>query len=216
MHFTKWAAWVAGIIVVVLSAAPRAQDPVPVVTFSAISDATPTMFFDASLTQVDVTDRNRLVIGFNSGLDLATFRSREFSASTEGFGRLSAMDTIKMNVTAPNGYYIATITYAQQGSGSVSGSGRAAGGTQWVVGDDAVDLKQFSTDPDLSSTIDISARVLTTVPVSVTSSLFVFSTPQLGSAQVAISSADVIVTVLPCRRQGGKGNGGGKNKVCEA
>ena len=215
MHITKWAAMAA--IVVGLVAIPSAQDPVPAATFTAITDAAPNAFFDAALTQVDATDRNRLVIGFNSGIDLATFRSLDFRASTASFGRPSAMDTIKMNVIAPNGYYIATVTYTQAGTGSISGTGRAAGGTQWVVGDDALNLKQFSTDPDLTSTIDISAKVLTSVPVSITNSLFVFSTPSLGSAEVAISSADVAVTLLPCQRQGGgKGSGGGKNKECQA
>ena len=216
MQMTKWAASIAAIVVAGLIAVPSAQDPVPAATFTAITDAVPNAFFDAAQTQVDATDRNRLVIGFNSGIDPATFRSMDFRASTESFGRPSAMDTITMNITAPNGYYIATVTYAQQGAGSSVGSGRAAGGAQWVVGDEAANLKQFSTDPDLTSTIDISAKVLTSVPVSITNSLFVFSTPSLGSAEVAISSADVVVTLLPCQRQGGGKGNGGKLKVCQA
>jgi hypothetical protein len=35
------------------------------------------------------------------------------------------------------------------------------------------------------------------VPVSITTGLFVFSTPQPGSATPRLSSADVVVEVLP-------------------
>lgn len=220
MQVGKWIAWVAGVVVVVLSAAPGAQDPDRVVTFTAVADAVPSAFFDAAQTQVDAGNPNRLIIGFNSGLDPMTFRATDFRASTAAFSNPAAMDTIRFTITAPTGYYIETVTYSQQGSGSTGGTGRAAGGASWVVGNHPESLKQFSTDPNLTRTLDLTAERLTSVPVSITNSLFVFSTPQLGSASVGITFADVIVTVQPCSLDGlgnqGKGNGNGKKSDCDA
>jgi hypothetical protein len=217
MQVTRWIAWVAGVVVVVLSAAPGAQDPDRVVTFAAVADAVPGAFFDAATTQPDAGNPNRLIIGFNSGLDPTTFRETAFRASTAAFSNPSAMDTIRFTITAPTGYYIETVTYSQQGSGSTGGTGRAAGGANWVVGNHPETLAQFSTNPNISRTLDLTEERLTTVPVSVTNSLFVFSTPQLGSASVGVTFADVIVTVQPCSLdgRGNQGNGKGNGKVRE-
>lgn len=69
----------------------------------------------------------------------------------------------------------------------------------------------FSTDPTLSWTVNIADRVLTSVPVSITDSLFVHSTPNFGSATVSVTSADMQVTLLPCAATvNGNGRGGGK------
>jgi hypothetical protein len=208
MQFTKWAAGVAAVGVILFSPAPIAQSPA--VTFSAIADAVPNAFFDAAQTRADAVNPNRLIVGFNAGVDLTTFKFMEFRASTDAFNHLSAMDTLKVTVTAPTGFYIETITYSQQGFGSDSGTGRAAGGASWVVGD-TPGSQLFSTDPALSWTVNISDQVLTSVPLSVTNSLFVHATPNFGAATVSITSADVRVTVLPCASGGnGKGKGGGK------
>jgi hypothetical protein len=154
-------------------------------------------FFDAKTTEADPLNPNRLVIGFESGLDFATFKNREFRASTAAFNHTIAMDTIRFKVTAPEGYYLATITYSQRGSGSVVRTGRAAGSANWVVGGYASDLGQFLTNPTLSWTMDLTEKNLTSVPVTITNSLFVFSTPALGSANIALLGADVVVTLTP-------------------
>lgn len=211
MQFTQWAAGVAGVAVILFSPAPMAQSPA--VTFSAIGDAVPNAFFDAAQTRADAVNPNRLIVGFNAGVDLTTFKFTEFRASTDAFNHISAMDTLKFTITAPSGFYIETVTYSQQGFGSDSGTGRAAGGASLVVGDGPVNASLFSTDPTLSWTVNIADRVLTSVPVSITDSLFVHATPNFGEAHVSVTSADVQVTLLPCAATGngnGNGRGGGK------
>jgi hypothetical protein len=44
--------------------------------------------------------------------------------------------------------------------------------------------------------MDLSAARLRRVPVSITNSLFAFSTPTLGSATVSVTSADVVVELI--------------------
>jgi len=72
-----------------------------------------------------------------------------------------------------------------------------AGGAHWVVGDFASSLGTFTTTPGLSRTIDLTGRNLTTVPVSITASLFAFATPQLGAGSLALTGAEVQVHLLP-------------------
>jgi hypothetical protein len=162
-------------------------------TFSRIDDATASRFFDPATTRPDAVDRNKLIIGFHRGLDAATFKSREFKASTAAFSNTSALDTISFRIQAPAGYYIATVTYTQRGSGSVLRTGKASGGGTWTVADVTSSLATFTTAPTLTRVIDLSSRRLTTAPVSITTSLFAFATTSLGSANVSITSADVKV-----------------------
>lgn len=184
-------ACVVGTLVVMLGAAASAQ--AQTVTFSRIDDAVPSRWVDPSTTRVDATNRNKLIVGFNRGLDASTLKYREFRASTSSFNYRAAMDTISVRVTAPTGYYITTVTYTQRGSGSQTGTGRAQGGASWIVADLAGSLGTFSTNPTLSKTVDISSRRLTAIPVSITNSLNVFSTTSLGSATVSITGADITV-----------------------
>jgi hypothetical protein len=167
------------------------------VTFSDINDAVPSRFYDAASSEPDLADPNKLVIGFNSGLDPANWKSNEFKASTAAFSHTSAMDTISFRIHAPQGFYIAKITYSQRGSGSVVRTGKAAGGATWVVDDVARDLGLFTTNPTLSNTADLTGQNKTVVSVCITNGLFVFATPSLGSATVAITGADVAVELLP-------------------
>ncbi len=163
------------------------------VTFSDLNDAVPGRFFDAATSAPDAINPNRLVIGFNGGLDLRTWKANDFRASTASFSHTTAMDTLSFVVQAPEGYYISRITYTQRGTGYVLRTARAAGMANWVVGDYAADLGVFATSPDLSRTMDLSAVRLTRVPVSISNSLFAFSTPTLGAGSVAVTSADVVV-----------------------
>ena len=103
------------------------------------------------------------------------------------------MDTISFRIVAPDGFYIKSVTYRQRGSGSNLRTGRAGGGSNWVIGDHAADLGTFGTVPDVAQTADLSGLRLTFVPVSITTALFSFSTPQAGAASIAITGADVLV-----------------------
>lgn len=201
MQLAKWVVCVAGATAIVLSGASPAQGQT--VTFTDINDAVPGRFYDAATSGPDALDPNRLRIGFESGLDFRTFQYTDFRASSAAFSHPSAMDTISFRVTAPAGYYIARITYSQRGTGSVVRTGRAAGMTNWVVGDHPADVGVFATIPTLSRTVDLTGQNLTQVPVSISNSLFAFSTPLLGSATVAITSADVLVEVLPLATDAG-------------
>ena len=198
------AALLACVIVIVFSSAAAAQDAAdtlagsdPVVTFSAINDAVPTRFFDAETTHEDPENGNRLIIGFNTGLDFRTWKARDFRASTASFSHGTAVDTISFRIDAPAGYYISRITYTQNGTGTVYRTGKASGGSNWVIGDYAADLGQFGTTPMVVGTVDLTGRNLTSVPVSITTSLFAFSTPLLGFASVAVTNAYVTVELAP-------------------
>src|SRR5262245_36910426 len=167
------------------------------VTFSSINDAVPSRFFDASTTGPDPNNPNRLVIGLNTGFDQGLSKFRSFAASSAAFFHSAAMDTISFLVEAPPGFYVARITYSQKGTGSLSRSGRAAGGTQWTVGAAAIDLGTFEINPTLSASIDLTGQLGTVYPVSITTSLFAFALPQVGSAAVTLTSAEVLVELLP-------------------
>jgi hypothetical protein len=189
--------WVtgAGLAVLIFSAASTAR--AQTVTFTEITDAVPGRFFDAAATAPDASNANRLHIGLHTGIDFRTLKYRDFRASSTSFSYGSAGDTISFRVTAPEGYYIARITYTQRGAGSVVRTGRAAGITNLVAGDVAAGIGDFATNPSVSGTIDLTGRGMTSVPVSITNTLFAFSTPLLGSATVGITSADVFVELQP-------------------
>lgn len=166
------------------------------VTFSKVNDGVPGRFFNAANSAPDPSNPNRLVIGFNSGTDPNSWKTNDFKASSEAFSHTTAMDTISFVVEAPEGYYISRITYTQRGTGYVVRTGRAAGAANWIVGEYAADLGVFGTNPSLTRTMDLSAARLRRVPVSISNSLFAFSTPTLGSATVSVTSADVVVELI--------------------
>jgi hypothetical protein len=163
------------------------------VTFAKINDAVPAKFFNAATTKPDPGNPNRLIIGMHTGMDPTIWKTTEFRASTAAFSYTAAMDTIRFRVNAPAGYYIAKITYTQRGTGTAERTGKVSGGAHWVVGDFALNLGGFTTTPGMSRTVDLTGRNLTTVPVSITASLSAFATPQLGSATLALTGADVYV-----------------------
>jgi hypothetical protein len=195
MNKAAWGCVISGALLLAFAASGSGY--AQAVTFSTINDAVPGKYFDSGSTAVDPANPNRLVIGFNSGLDPATFVYNTFRASTAAFYRTSAMDTISFVVEAPEGYYVSKITYTQTGSGSVARTGKASGGSQWVVDDTAMPLKMFGANPTLTGVADLTDRFKTVVPVSITTGLFVFSTPSLGSATLTVTKATVVVEVLP-------------------
>jgi hypothetical protein len=158
-----------------------------VAKFKSIHDAVPLKFFDATTTAPDPSNPNKLVIGFNAGLDPTTFITTEFVA----FNHRTAMDTISFSVNAPLGYYVAKITYNQRGAGSTCRTCSSAGAATWVVAGHPASLGVFTSNPTLTATADLTAMRLTSVPVSITDSLFA------ASGSVMITGADVVVRLLP-------------------
>jgi hypothetical protein len=191
----KLAGFASGVAVLVLCAASSLH--AQTVTFSEANDAVPGRFFDARSTAADPVNPNKLIIGFNSGLDPRTWKLNDFRASTAAFTHGTAMDTITVRIQAPEGFYISRITYSQRGSGAVLRTGKAAGGGSWVVDDFSDDLGTFTSNPTLSRTLDLTGQNKTFLPVSITSGLFAFSTPALGAAHVVITGADLTVELLP-------------------
>jgi hypothetical protein len=122
-------------------------------------------------------------------MDWTTWKATDFRASTASFSHGTAVDTIRFRITAPEGFYIAKVTFTQKGSGSVVRIGKAAGGGSWVVGDFADDLGVFATNPSMTRTVDLTGYNVTSVPVSITQSLFAFSPPLAGSATVSLTAA---------------------------
>ncbi len=169
------------------------------VTFADVRDAVPLKFFNPSSdsTRVDPADPNTLVVGFESGIDPATLPEREFKASTQAFGNRVASDTLSVNVVAPAGYYVSSITYVQAGTGSVVRVASARGVSHWVVDGQPASLGFFGTDPSLARTVTFTDARLTVVPVSITTSLFVFAPPSSGEATLALTSAKISATVAP-------------------
>jgi hypothetical protein len=188
-----WGAAAAGAMLLGAASVAHAQS----VTFSDINDAVPSRFYDAAASAADPADPNRLIIRFNSGLDPSNWKSNEFKASTAAFSHTAAMDTITFRIHAPEGFYISKVTYTQRGTGSVVRTAKAAGGAAWVVDDASADLGQFGSNATLTATADLTGQNKTFVPVSITSSLFAFAPPSLGSATVAITYAEVFVELLP-------------------
>jgi len=192
MHVGNRITSVAGMALLLLNVAAAQGQTTAAVEFVDITDAVAGRFFDAAATEADPTDGNKLVIRFNTGRDPATWRANDFRASTAAFSHLSAMDTINFKIVPPAGHYVAKVTYTQQGTGSIVRTGKAAGGSNWIVGDYAADLGTYGSNPDLSDTV-VLKEYWPILPVSITTGLHAFSTPLLGSAAVAITAAEVVV-----------------------
>jgi hypothetical protein len=167
------------------------------VRFVNINDALPTRFFDAAATAPDAADPNKLVIALHSDSDRATWKLNHFRASTAAFSHQSAVDTISFRVEAPAGQRIAKITYTQSGVGSVIRVAKALGTTHWVVGDYAAQLGVFGANPSVKGEADFSETPRESVDVSITTGLFAFAAPTSGSASVEVTSAEVLVELVP-------------------
>jgi hypothetical protein len=185
----KWATVATVVILTVFGAASEAH--AQIVSFKSIKDAVPGKFFEAATTAPDPANLNRLLVGFDTGFNPTTFIANDFRASALAFSNRTAMDTLSFTVKAPTGFYIAKITYTQRGTGFTGRTAVSAGGAQWVVAGQPFSMGMFSSDPNLSRTVDLTGSRLTSVPVSITVSLFA------STGSVAVTSADVIVTVLP-------------------
>ena len=191
MYFAKWITWLASVAIVMTAVTVRGQAPVQ---FADIDDAVDFRFFDVATSR---TLGNKLIIGFNTGRDPASWLANDFRASTAAFSRRWAMDTISVNVQAPSGYYISRMTYTQKGTGSVVRTGKASGQTTWIVGGFAYDVGTFATKPTMSKSLDLASLRRSSIPVSITTTLSVYATTTLGSASLAITGAELLVEVAP-------------------
>jgi hypothetical protein len=165
--------------------------PAPAARFVGISDAVPLKFFDASASAPDPLDPNSLAIGFATGSDPTTLIARDFRASALPFSHRAAMDTISFTIEAPAGYFISKVSYTQQGFGATDRTSTSAGGATWVVAGVPGNLGAFSDDPSLSGAVDLTSLRLTSVPVSITVSLFA------STGTVAVTGAGVQVELHP-------------------
>ena len=165
--------------------------PAPAARFVGISDAVPLKFFDASTSAPAPADPNSLAIGFDTGSDPTTLVARDFRASALPFSHRAAMDTISFTIEAPACYFVSKVIYTQEGIGSTGRTSVSAGGATWVVAGVPRNLGVFSADPSLSGTVDLTPLQLTSVPVSITVSLFA------STGSVAVTGAGVHVELLP-------------------
>jgi hypothetical protein len=162
-----------------------------VVTFSEVTDAVPTKFFDAATSQPNPLNANELLIGLNTGFDFQTWTTNDFRASTLPFSNRTAADTLKFVVTAPDGFYISKITYTQRGTASFFRGSVQSGTAQWVVDGFPASLGVFS-NPNLTGTADLTTLTPQSVTVSITVSLFA-----AASGNVSITNGSVLVEVAP-------------------
>jgi hypothetical protein len=165
--------------------------PASTARFVGVSDAVPLNFFEANTSAPDPLDPNSLVIGFDTGSDPTTLIARDFRASPLPFSHRAAMDTISFTIEAPSGYFISNVSYTQQGIGATGRTDVSAGGATWVVAGVPGNLGVFSNDPSLSGTVDLTSLRLTSVPVSITVSLFA------STGSVAVTGARVHVALVP-------------------
>jgi len=174
-------------------------------TYSDIRDAVAAKYFDAATSSVDAADPNRLVIGLDTGLDLDTLKVADFIASPLAFHDRTVADTISFVVTAPKGFIVSKITYTQSGTADTGRTSIQVGTAEWVVAGRPSHLGTFTSTPDLTGTADVSALQLSSVPVSITVSLFA------STGQMALTGADVAVELQPLKVKDnrGKGNGDG-------
>ncbi|MSQ20220.1 MAG: hypothetical protein EXR39_11875 [Betaproteobacteria bacterium] len=177
------------------AAAQTACGPVTIVSGSIV-DGVAGRWIDSATTSLV---GNSLKIGFNTGMDATTWKYKEFIASTNAFYHTTIVDTLQFAVTAPVGCYIAKVSYAQHGASSISRIGKTGGSASWIVGGKPALIGIAGVLPTMVGSMDLQPGADATKPlvISITISLFAFSTPTLGSATVSLSGPDVLFESLP-------------------
>ena len=170
------------------------------VTFSEVRDAAPGRFFDAATSATSAANANQLNFGLSTGNDPVTFVSNEFRASTLAFTNRMAEDTMTFVVTAPAGFYVASLTYTQQGVASTVRTAQQNGNSQWTVAGFPAIIGEYAGNPTLTSVVDLAALQPASVPVSITVSLFAGPT-----GDITITSASVVAQIVAI---GGARDGG--------
>ena len=180
------------IIVPALLLAGVAGAQAQVAEFSQLRDAAPGKFFDAASSAPSAANANQLNVGLNTGSDPLTFVSNEFRATTQAFGNRMADDTISFVVTAPAGFYVASLTYTQQGVASTARTAQQNGNTQWTVAGFPAVIGEYAGNPTLTGVVDLTALQPSSVPVSITVSLFAGPT-----GDITLNSASVVANIKP-------------------
>jgi len=162
-----------------------------VAEFSQLRDAAPGKFFDAATSAPSAANANQLTIGLNTGSDPLTFVSNEFRATTQAFGNRMADDTISFVVTAPAGFYVASLTYTQQGTSNTGRTAVQSGNTQWTVAGFPAVIGEYN-NPIVTGVVDLTALQPSSVPVSITVSLFAGPT-----GDITLNSASIVADIKP-------------------
>src|SRR5258705_410489 len=160
--------------------------------FSQVRDAAPGKFFDAATSAPSVANGNQLNIGLNTGSDPLTFVSNEFRASTQSFTNRMADDTISFVVTAPAGFYVASLTYIQVGTASTARTAQQNGNSQWTVAGFPAVIGEYAGNPTVTGVVDLTPLQPSSVPVSITVSLFAGPT-----GDITITTASVVADIKP-------------------
>jgi len=160
--------------------------------FSQVRDAAPGKFFDAATSAPSAANGNQLNIGLNTGSDPLTFVSNEFRASTQSFTNRMADDTISFVVTAPAGFYVASLTYIQVGTASTARTAQQNGNSQWTVAGFPAVIGEYAGNPTVTGVVDLTPLQPSSVPVSITVSLFAGPT-----GDITITSASVVADIKP-------------------
>jgi hypothetical protein len=175
-----------------------------VAEFSQLRDAAPGKFFDAAASAPSTANANQLNIGFNTGTDPLTFVSNEFRATTLSFGNRMADDTISFVVTAPAGFHVASLTYSQQGTASTARTAQQNGNSQWTVAGFPAIIGEYAGNPTVTGVVDLTALQPSSIPVSITVSLFAGPT-----GDITLTSASVVADIKPIVAvRDGAANGG--------
>jgi hypothetical protein len=166
----------------VLCFAPEASAQAPTATFSGFNDAAAGRCYEPGSTAVDPTNGNRLLIGMVG-----------CTASAPN-GTVQLMDTFRFNVQAPDGYFISKITFTQSGTSSGSRGGAGFRSATWVVDQTALPVSPGGAG--WATSVDLSLRRRTLVPVSITTALAAFGI-QVVSGSASASNPVVLVELAP-------------------
>ena len=165
------------------------------VRFSSINDATPGYYFDALNA---TADGNTLLVPLAFGVD-DSFHDRAFIATPLSgtpacpfcwaFHQTNVSDTFTVFVAAPDGYVIDTITYNQEGSRSTfRGDKTFSSTTMTVNGTPSAPVYQTPTLSLVSSSVGKASASVT-----------VTTTLQASPGASAVTSASLVVTLLPVK-----------------
>lgn len=162
-----------------------------VVTFSNITDGNgnPSLF-DVTTTAPDPADGNRLIIGLNN-----------FVADGTSIATQSAVDTLSLTVTAPAGFLITSVDYAEGGTGQ-TGEGVATASGSLVADNIATNfLTQLFAPNTVGPWSIMPATTIidnkTAIGVSISNSLFAFSFAPNEIATIGKTSAVLTVGLSP-------------------
>lgn len=162
------------------------------VTFSNISDGNNSpAYFDPATTVPDAGDGNILNIGINN-----------FEANGASGATTSAVDTLSMIITAPDGYYITSVTYSEAGEVETTNGVATASGSIVADGKPSNFLTQVAAPGTALGGWSITAGPVAidnkeSIAVSITNSLFAFAFTPLDIARIEKTEASLSVQIAP-------------------